>query len=650
MQRTLERVTADRLVRLIFEGTASSTGEEFLHALVRSLAEALGTRYAFIAEFSPDLGTVNPLAVWDTDRFVEFDAWPTEGTPCADVLSGQVVLYASNLGAHFPSYTSDYASMGVDSFLAVPAIDAAGRVMGHLAVMHGEPIAASVEDMSVFRIFAARATAELERRRHIRALEASEQRLASILGTAMDAIITVDAERRIVLFNAAAERSLGCSADWAGGQPVDRFFSRPLRKRFDDYLQRLDASGVAASHLWAADGLTAQRANGEEFPVEGTLSCFEMDGQRHYTLILRDVNDRLEREREMARLELERDYFRERDAGRFGEIIGDSPAMRVVLEQLEPVASADTTVLVTGETGCGKELIAAALHAASPRKDKLLIKMNCAALPADLIESELFGHEKGAFTGATAQRKGRFELADGGTLFLDEVGELTAAAQAKLLRILQEQEFERVGGSRTLKVDVRVIAATNRDLGAMVTAGQFRADLYYRLNVFPLCVPPLRDRVEDIPLLAQHFLKFHARKLGKPLQGFTPDSLAAMQAYLWPGNIRELQNMIERACVLARGSLVAVELPRGSVDLRPARAADAVKTLGAAPGTGNATPEDDAASLEDVNREHILRTLAACDWKIEGRGGAAERLGLGASTLRFRMQKLGIRRPGSRSA
>ncbi|MGH8478434.1 MAG: sigma-54 interaction domain-containing protein [Gammaproteobacteria bacterium] len=270
--------------------------------------------------------------------------------------------------------------------------------------------------------------------------------------------------------------------------------------------------------------------------------------------------------------------------------------------------------------------VAHALHSLSRRREKLLVKLNCAALPGELIESELFGHEKGAFTGATMQRKGRFELADGGTLFLDEVGELSLPAQAKLLRALQEQEFERVGGTKTLRVDVRVIAATNRDLREAVKAGRFRSDLYYRINVFPLEVPPLRERREDIPLLARHFLLRFAHKLGKPLEDIGRASVERLSRYGWPGNIRELQNVIERAAVLAPGPIVEVELrlePPGDI--------------------GEAVPLN--GTLEEVERAHIQRMLQETGWLIEGKQGAAARLGLSPSTLRYRMQRLGIKRP-----
>jgi DNA-binding NtrC family response regulator len=318
----------------------------------------------------------------------------------------------------------------------------------------------------------------------------------------------------------------------------------------------------------------------------------------------------------------------------FREIVGRSPSLARLLDQLAMVAATDSTVLVLGETGTGKELVARAIHDRSPRRERPLVKVNCAALPRELVESELFGHEKGAFTGATQQRRGRFELADGGTLFLDEVGELPLEAQAKLLRVLQEQEFERVGGTRTLRADVRLIAATNRDLAARAAAGEFRPDLYYRLNVFPVTVPALRERREDIPPLVAHFLAKSARKLGRSFDGVSPAFLERAMAYDWPGNVRELENVVERAAILSRGPLLDALEPFGAT-ARPEAPAHADARPGVpAPG-----------SLEDVERAHIERVLGEVRWVIEGERGAAHVLGLNASTLRGRMRKLGIRKP-----
>jgi len=310
--------------------------------------------------------------------------------------------------------------------------------------------------------------------------------------------------------------------------------------------------------------------------------------------------------------------------GHFEEIVGDSAALRNVLGQVELVAGADSTVLIQGETGTGKELIARAVHNRSPRREQPFIKLNCAALPRELIESELFGHEKGAFTGAIQQRKGRFELAHQGTLFLDEVGELPLEAQAKLLRVLQEQEFERIGGTRAIRVDVRVVAATNRDLERLVEANQFRIDLFYRLNVFPLTMPPLRERPSDILPLAQFFLAQLAPRLGKPLSGISESAARRLQGYSWPGNVRELHNVIERAAILSAGPALDIDF----LEAPPATVAQA------------ATPD----TLESVERAHILRVLGDTDGVIDGPQGAAAVLGLNPSTLRSRMQKLGIKK------
>jgi DNA-binding NtrC family response regulator len=308
-------------------------------------------------------------------------------------------------------------------------------------------------------------------------------------------------------------------------------------------------------------------------------------------------------------------------------IVGESPALRRVLEQVAQVAPTDSTVLIQGETGTGKELVARAIHERSSRRERPLVKLNCAALPRDLVESELFGHEKGAFTGAMQQRRGRFELADGGTLFLDEVGELPPDIQAKLLRVLQEREFERVGGTRPLRTDVRVIAATNRDLHAQVAVGAFRSDLYYRLNVFPIVLPPLRERRADIPGLLHHFANKAARKLGRTLNGISSDFVAQASAYDWPGNIRELENLVERAIIMSGG---------GTLDA-------AVLTHVPLPEEAPRAPSGDL-TLEEMERAHIRGILQRTGWIVEGDRGAARILGLNPSTLRRRLRKLGLRK------
>jgi formate hydrogenlyase transcriptional activator len=322
----------------------------------------------------------------------------------------------------------------------------------------------------------------------------------------------------------------------------------------------------------------------------------------------------------------------------FEDIVGGSTALRRVLKEIETVAPTDSTVLISGETGSGKELVARAIHQLSGRRDGAFVKLNCAAIPTGLLESELFGHERGAFTGAVAQRIGRFELADRGTVFLDEIGEIPLELQPKLLRVLQEREFERLGSTRTLRTDARLIAATNRDLGALVEEAKFRADLFYRLNVFPVIVPPLRERREDIPMLVRHFAQQFARRMKRTIETIPVDTMQALTRDDWPGNIRVLENLIEREVILSPGPTLFVPMealtPRGvgaPADAAP-RAID-----GQAPET-----------LLETDRRHILAALHASGWVLSGPGGAAARLGMKRSTLQFRMRKLGIERPGTR--
>jgi formate hydrogenlyase transcriptional activator len=317
----------------------------------------------------------------------------------------------------------------------------------------------------------------------------------------------------------------------------------------------------------------------------------------------------------------------------FEEIVGESPALKRILDQLQTVAPTDSTILIQGETGTGKELIARAIHNLSARRERTLVKVNCAAIPTGLLESELFGHERGAFTGAIAQRVGRFELAHRGTLFLDEVGDIPLELQPKLLRVIQEQEFERLGSARTIRVDVRLVAATNVDLPQKVADGQFRSDLYYRLNVFPVRIPSLRERQEDIPLLVRYFAQKYARRMKKPIDTIPARAMAALTEYYWPGNVRALENFIERAVILSPGA--ELQVPFAELKQRPKLTATLSPTIGS----------DGPATLEHAEREHIVRALGETQWVIGGPAGAAARLGMKRTTLQSRMRKLGINRP-----
>lgn len=375
-------------------------------------------------------------------------------------------------------------------------------------------------------------------------------------------------------------------------------------------------------YRWIYDTGVPRFSHAGEF-LGATGSCLDITERKQSEVELQKAHDELKQLKNQ--LEAENVYLQQELQldPTFGEIVGQSDAIKYVLFKVTQVAPTDTTVLITGETGTGKELVARAIHGASLRKDRVFIKVNCGALAPSLIESELFGHERGAFTGAAARKLGRFELANGGTIFLDEIGELPLELQVKLLRVIQENEFERLGGSKTIKADVRIIAATNRNLKLEVENGMFREDLWYRLNVYPITVPPLRQRKEDIPLLVEHFVNGYAKKFGKTITSVSPRALHAFQTHSWPGNVRELANAIERAVIHAKGSVL--------------HSIDRFEEIAEEPAFA-------AKTLEEVERDYITRTLENTGWRIEGPHGAANVLGLNPSTLRTRMIKLGIQR------
>lgn len=504
------RVTEwDATLRSIMEGTARGQGEEFFRSLVQYLAISLGAKVSFVAQFTNEMTTVRTLSAWVKDQHVPNFDFELKATPCEGVLGGEIQHYCDNVQVAFPD-NKLLKDLDASSYLAVPLTDENGDVVGHLAVIHDGPLAADERQLSIFHIFAARATAELNCRRAV---------------------------------------------------------------------SRLDDS--------------------------------------------REREDQLRVERERAEAELA--YLREelRSRSEMSEIVGESDGIWRVLRNIDMVAPTGSTVLILGETGTGKELVARAIHGNSNRKTGPFVRVNCAALPVSLLESELFGHEDGAFTGATGKRTGRFELADGGTIFLDEIGEMPLSAQSRLLRVLQEQELERVGGSETIRVDTRVIAATNRDLLEMSEEGDFREDLYYRLNVFPIQIPPLRERKEDIPTLVQSFLRKLAGRLGKKVENVSPDVLAALENYHWPGNVRELENVVERAMILTTGS--SLVLPEGISRNRRRKRTDKAMQ-----------------SLAEVEADHIRLVLSHTNGVVGGPNGAAKILDLNPNTLRSRMAKLGI--------
>ncbi len=453
-----------------------------------------------------------------------------------------------------------------------------------------------------------------------------------------DAVLLARKDGTIALANREATHLLGYARDEFIGLRLDLLLPEASRQRHAEQ-QRAYFADPTVRTMRGSRELAVLTRDGREVPVDIRLSSIETPSERLVVACLRDFSDRRLVEEQLRsalaevehlshRLAAENTYLREevRSVSGYEGIVGTSGQLSHALQKAELVAGTDTSVLLLGETGTGKNLLARAIHARSSRKDGPFIQLSCATLPDPLIESELFGHEKGAFTGAVAAKDGRFELADGGTMFLDEIGEMSADLQAKLLRVLQEGIFWRIGATKTTRVNVRVIAATNRDLHQAMKDGRFRSDLYYRLSVFPIEVPPLRDRREDIPLLVQTFVDQMQGKLGKRIEHIPRSVMERLTAYSWPGNIRELENVIERSLILTTGSTLIVE------ELRP----------GVAPASSRETK---LTRLEDVERRHILSELEKCHWRIKGAGNAADRLGMKPSTLYHRMNKMRIRRP-----
>ncbi|HEX5608150.1 MAG TPA: sigma 54-interacting transcriptional regulator, partial [Candidatus Binatia bacterium] len=633
MRDISERRRAVQMLRVVSEGTAAVTGGDFFRSLVQHLAGALDARYSFVAECTdPTKTKVRTLAYWQGGDFGADVTFLLRGTPCEKVIGGEVCCYPERLQSLFPEEAA-LVRLNAQSYLGVPIHAASGDILGHLVVLDDKPMGDMEYAVPILRIFAARAGSELERSRTEASLKNSEARRRMLLEI-NNAIVTkltrdelwsaiAEAMSRVVAFDRIAlalydpqENSLRI-VSYAGSYTRDDYTPLGRRLKLDDSpaglafvarkpvlrrdleLERLTSSeerayghgfrSICALPLvvrrLSIGAITLGSLNRSQYSESD--ADFLMQVANQIAIAVDNLRAHEETEALKARFQAEAVYLQEeiKTEHNFEEIIGQSTAIRALLKKLEQVAPTDATVLIHGETGTGKELLARAVHDRSRRKTRPLVKVNCGSIPSGLVESELFGHERGAFTGATQQRIGRFELAHGGTIFLDEVTELPLETQVKLLRVLQEGEFERVGSSRTIKVDVRVIAATNRNLQEVVRSGIFRSDLFYRLNVFPLDVPALNERREDIPLLVNFFLGKFSKSVGKEIRGLSQKSMERLVQYGWPGNIRELQNVVERAVVLAKGAIVQIDDPM----------------LGA-----EASPEEaNIETLENVERNHI---------------------------------------------
>jgi PAS domain S-box-containing protein len=650
----------EQLLKAIIAGTSTVTGREFFVSLVQNLAAGLSVRYSFVAECLVN-DRARSLASWFSGKPGKEFEYKLAGTPCLKVVEGRTCHYDCKLQSLFPE-DKPLMEMEAESYLGVPMRDGAGKVIGHLVIMDDKPMARDPLTLSVMETFASRAAVELERLRayeHLkRQFEENQERLRDLFDEAPIAYVNEGLDSKFIRANKTALKTLGIKPEDVPHTYGKTFIpdtpeaQARLKAAFESIGKGVDTSGVVLE--------LRRKDNGKPLWIQW-WSRPDPSGQYTRTMFV-DITERVLMEREKARLEAQNTYLQEeiRSEHNFDEIVGNSPALMEVLRQVEQIARIDSTVLILGETGTGKELVARAIHDRSSRKNRALVKVNCGAISAGLVESELFGHIKGAFTGAISNRDGRFKLADGGTIFLDEVGELPMDTQVKLLRVLQEQEFEPIGSSRTIKVNVRVVAATNRDLEELVGEGKFRADLFYRLNVVPLRVPALRERADDLPLLVTFFVQKCAAKLGKHVKSVSDEAMRQLTGYTWPGNVRELQNVIERAVILSPGNtLVLAEKLRAPASLPGSSRREEAHSEIRNPKSEirneeslvtSAAPGKTGGSLEDVERRHIETILSQTNWMIEGERGAAKMLNLNPSTLRSRMQKLNIKRPARPSA
>jgi transcriptional regulator with PAS, ATPase and Fis domain len=604
----------------------------------------------------------------EREHFLDNFEYDLADTPCEIVMKGENYYCSADLDTFFTK------EEGIKSYFGVPIYLSNGEVIGHIAIFDTKPMTVTSRQLNILKIFASRAGAEIERKRNDELIHNSITRYRGLFEDSPIGMCEEDYSHVKLYIDKLKQQFQMDLASIYEQYPQEvtntyakikrlhanksqaRLFDLETQQEYFDYLEKSFMPSAFKDLMLSFDrGHTNfereidVRASGGSRKVlkvkrvllpgaeknwsRSLISCVDITALKEAQ---EKLNEALHEVKELKeRLEAENVYLQQeiKQEHNFDEIVCQGKALTKVLDKIKLVAGTDATVLILGESGTGKELIARAIHSSSKRNKRPLVKVNCATLPSNLIESELFGHEKGAFTGATSQKIGRFELADGGTIFLDEIGELPLDLQAKLLRVLQEGEFERLGGNRTLKVNVRVIAATNRDLEYSIQSKEFRADLYYRLNVFPIVSPPLRDRKEDIPLLVNYFSKKYGTRLGRSITSVSKKVLDILLAYDWPGNVRELENVIERGLILSRTNTLELGdwLPSTTIENKVVQRTEFI-------------PPSSRLSLDDVERTHILEVLRSTNWKIRGKDGAAALLGLNPTTLEARMKKQGIRR------
>jgi PAS domain S-box-containing protein len=505
------------VLKRIVEGTSDHTGEKFFRLLVKNLAESLNAHGVWVTEYLKESNRLRALAFWLNDHYVDEYEYDIPGTPCEPVLESHNICHVPEDVINLYPNDPDLPGLNAVSYMGLALRDENEAVLGHLALLDNKPMTELPEAFAIFKIFAARAAAELRRMHYEKRLLENEAKLSRLLNGTNDSLIEINEELIITQANKAAKINLSSKDKDLSGRQLKEIFDATSFQQVLQSFARMNTQTNSFDSIFLKNNINCKALNGEVYPAEVSISWYSYNKKVYYALFIRNLSESVKAKEEIKQLNAEAFFLREQvNKHHFDNIIGESPQLLKALHLVGQVAPTDSTVLLRGETGTGKELFAIAIHKASSRRYKPMIALNCAALPSELVESELFGHVKGAFTGAAAAREGRFVLADGGTLFLDEIGELPLSLQAKLLRVLQEGEFEPVGSSKTIKVNVRLVAATNRNLEDEIKQGKFRPDLYYRINVFPIDIPPLRERGNDIILLAEAFLVKYAKRSAIP--------------------------------------------------------------------------------------------------------------------------------------
>ncbi len=621
------------VLKKIVEGTSDYTGEKFFRLLVRNLAESLNAHGVWVTEYLKESNRLRALAFWLDDHYVDEYEYDIPGTPCEPVLESHNICHVPQDVINLYPNDPDLPELNAVSYMGLALRDENEFVLGHLALLDNKPMTELPEAFAIFKIFAARAAAELRRMRFEKRLIENEAKLYRLINGTNDSLIELNEELVITQANKAAKLNFGANDKDLSGRLLKEIFDASSFQKVMQSFASMNTLTDSFASIILKSNINCIAVDGKVFPAEVAISWYRFNKKVFFALFIRNLSESVRVKEEIKQLNAEAFFLREQvNKYHFDNIIGESPKILKALHSVGQVAPTESTVLLCGETGTGKELFAMAIHKASNRSHKPMIALNCAALPSELVESELFGHVKGAFTGAASSREGRFVLADGGTLFLDEIGELPLSLQAKLLRVLQEGEFEPVGSSRTKKVNVRLVTATNRNLEEEIELGKFRIDLYYRLNVFPIDIPPLKERGNDIILLAEAFLEKYAKRSAIPAITLNKVNKQQLLSYHWPGNVRELQNIMERCVITSKGGKISLSevLPSSNrILVNESSLEERVFT------------EKEMAEFE---KQNIIRALNLTNWKISGDDGAAALLQVPATTLSSRIGKLKIKR------